>query len=206
MVNCFIVPARGLSSGKSRLQELLGSDERRQLNLRLLRSVLGAVASLNAARDGFLLVSPDPELRTEAQRFGATFEQEAVAAGMNAAVGAGLARARERGYVCATVLPADLPLVAADDIRALVQAAGAGVAVAPDRRGEGTNGLVLRLDNPVELSFEKDSFRRHVAAAEERRLPIAIVRRSGLAFDLDLPADWLEWRSGITHGIAALPA
>jgi len=43
-----------------------------------------------------------------------------------------------------------------------------------------------RLDNPGVLE------RRHLALAEERGMPVAVVRRQELAFDLDRPGDILR--------------
>ncbi|MDP8921974.1 MAG: hypothetical protein M3O34_03760, partial [Chloroflexota bacterium] len=64
-----------------------------------------------------------------------------------------------------------------------------GVVIAPDRAGLGTNALVLAPPAGLSPRFGVDSFRAHLTAAVERRLPYQIVERPGLALDLDTPDD-----------------
>lgn len=81
----------------------------------------------------------------------------------------------------------DLPLLETGDILALLHAAeGAGAAIAPDRHGTGTNALAIADNRPFPLVFGPDSFEKHLAATGR---DTAIVRRPGLAFDIDTPDD-----------------
>jgi 2-phospho-L-lactate guanylyltransferase len=74
----------------------------------------------------------------------------------------------------------------------------AGVAIAPDRAAKGTNGLAMRPPGAIGFQFGAGSFARHRAEAENLGLPIAIVERDGLAFDLDTPGDLRRWlESGV---------
>jgi 2-phospho-L-lactate/phosphoenolpyruvate guanylyltransferase len=84
------------------------------------------------------------------------------------------------------VIHGDLPLLQDADISALLQAAEAsGIAIAPDRHGEGTNSLALATAEPFVFQFGEDSCARHVAANPSA----AIVRRTGLSHDIDTPED-----------------
>jgi 2-phospho-L-lactate guanylyltransferase len=65
----------------------------------------------------------------------------------------------------------------------------AGMAIAPDRHGTGTNGLFLHLPTGFLPSFGPGSLERHVAAATSLGCQPAIVRRMGLALDIDDHAD-----------------
>lgn len=86
----------------------------------------------------------------------------------------------------ALVIHGDLPLLTSDDVNALLGAADtAGVAIAPDRHGEGTNALAALA--PFPFAFGEGSFQRHRDAAPPNA---AIVRRQGLAFDIDTPEDF----------------
>lgn len=83
---------------------------------------------------------------------------------------------------------ADLPLLDARDIEALLDdAEGAYAAIAPDRAGTGTNALALRrVEHGFVPQFGEGSFARHCAL-----LPGAtVVRRLGLALDIDTPDDF----------------
>ena len=90
------------------------------------------------------------------------------------------------------VLPGDLPFVSKGDIAALVSALppAPGVVVAPDASEQATNALVLSPPDPDFFRFGPSSFAAHLEAARERGAPAVIVRRPGLAFDLDTPEDY----------------
>ena len=91
------------------------------------------------------------------------------------------------------ILHGDLPNLQPEDVTTLVGALPAdgrpGVAIAPDRAGTGTNGLVLQPPGLIHFRFGVGSFAKHVAEVEAAGVPLVAVNRAGLAFDLDTPAD-----------------
>ena len=98
-------------------------------------------------------------------------------------------------YVVAATVPnkiliihGDLPLVTAQDITALVDAAEAkGCAIAPDRHGQGTNALALCTRREgFSFAFGVDSFARHQNSLGDA---LATVQRTGLSCDIDTPDD-----------------
>ena len=96
------------------------------------------------------------------------------------------------------VLHGDLPNLRAPDVRALIDAVPPGtpgVAIAPDRAGTGTNGLMLRPPGVLNFRFGPGSFAAHLAEAHQADVPIVSVNRAGLAFDLDTPEDLARWLS-----------
>jgi 2-phospho-L-lactate guanylyltransferase (CobY/MobA/RfbA family) len=86
---------------------------------------------------------------------------------------------------------ADLPLLAPDDVRALVAALDrAPLVLAPDRRDRGTNAFAVSPPDRIATCFGSEvSFARHVARARQSGIPVAIHRSEGVAFDLDSPGD-----------------
>ena len=108
--------------------------------------------------------------------------------GLNAELAAAFAEARRT-----LVVHADLPLLSADDIAALIDAASeAGAAIAPDRARTGTNALALIDATALQPAFGPSSFALH-----RTLLPhAAAVERPGLALDIDTPVD-------LDHAIAA---
>ncbi len=85
------------------------------------------------------------------------------------------------------VIHSDLPLLAPDDVAAMLDAAGSDrVAIAPDRRGRGTNAVALGPEIAFGFAFGDGSFARHRQNAGG---VARIVERSGLALDLDVPED-----------------
>jgi 2-phospho-L-lactate guanylyltransferase len=199
---CFIIPARGLAAGKSRLAGIMTEEERRELNEFMLRTVLRAVAAVRGASDGLLMVSPDAQLLAMAARYGAQAVHEGEPRGLNAALELGAQRARQIGAATLAVLPADLPFVEAPDISALLAGGAPGtsvvsattVAIASDRNGTGTNALKRPVDAAIGFFFGAASFSRHVHAARAAGLQVIVVERTGLACDLDRPEDWQLWR------------
>lgn len=187
-----IVPHRGLEMSKTRLAPSLTSDERRDLARRLLERVLGVVREVCA---DVVVISPSRELAGIVAPTGARL---VVQRGMG--LNAGLEQARFDALVedigTLAILHGDLPNLQVADVTALIGAlpdAGPGVAIAPDRAGTGTNGLVLRPPGVIGFRFGVGSFMAHVDEVERARVPLVAVNRAGLAFDLDTPQDLERW-------------
>jgi 2-phospho-L-lactate guanylyltransferase len=106
-----------------------------------------------------------------------------------------LARATVMAQVQAThgilVLPADLPLLTADDVRALIDRAAKPpvVVIAPDRHGKGTNALLMVPPGQIEYDFGEGSFQKHCDRATKSGARLEIVNLPSLGLDLDVPED-----------------
>jgi 2-phospho-L-lactate guanylyltransferase len=179
-----LVPVKAGGTGKQRLARSLSESQRTGLIRVMLAQVLEALAATPAI-DGVLVLSSargDVPQGTEVVSDPGT--------GLNDSLQAMLPRLAARGATRVTILFADLPLVSAADVAALVRAADAAtVAVAPDHAGTGTNALTLPLPTPFELKFGPGSFAAHLGEAARVGLAVATVRRAGLARDIDEPAD-----------------
>ncbi len=115
--------------------------------------------------------------------------------GLNGAIDAGRAWALDRGASAVISLFADLPLIVPDDIRGLV-ARTEPVVLGPDRRGEGTNALLLRLagrGSEFTFAFGEGSLAKHLEEARRLGLEAAVHDAPGIAFDLDTPDDWSDF-------------
>jgi len=88
-------------------------------------------------------------------------------------------------------LPADLPLLTPDDVRALIDRAVKPpvVVIAPDRHGKGTNALLMVPAGQIEYDFGEGSFQRHCERATQSGARLEIVELHSLGLDLDLPED-----------------
>jgi 2-phospho-L-lactate guanylyltransferase len=77
-------------------------------------------------------------------------------------------------------------------VRALVAALGSGprCVIAPDEQEQGTNALALAPPDPGFFRFGPDSFQAHLEAAKALGAKPHILRRPGLANDLDTPDDY----------------
>jgi 2-phospho-L-lactate guanylyltransferase len=181
------VPAKPLSESKSRLSPALDAEARTALSRRLLTHVL-RTAQASGMLAGTLVVSRDAAVRALAAQQGAIPLPEPVP-DLNAALEAARAAALERGADALLVLPADLPLLAAEDIAHLHALVGrAPVVLVPSRTG-GTNALALRPPGAIPFAFGEHSFAAHCALAAARGLAVEVWESPALALDVDLPAD-----------------
>ena len=187
-----IIPVKRLSQAKRRLAPVLPAEGRRQLVLAMLRDVLGILAQVEEI-DTVLVVTPDAHIAEIARQSGATVLSEPRAAGLNAAVKAGLAYAQKHGATAAIVLPGDAPLATADELRRVVATAGVGgqprAALVPSHDGDGTNALLLSPPGTLDPSYGPGSFVRHLAQAVARKLDVQVLQAPGLAIDIDEPCD-----------------
>jgi 2-phospho-L-lactate guanylyltransferase len=89
------------------------------------------------------------------------------------------------------IIPADLPLITPDDVRAMLARAKEPpvVVIAPDRRQNGTNALLVCPAGLIEYEFGPGSFKRHCARAQAVGARLEVCELSSLALDMDLPED-----------------
>ena len=185
-----IVPVKPLRRGKSRLSGALSEDQREELNRVLLQRTLKTLLDLKEVEQ-VLVVSRDSAALALARDLGARTVQEDGAPALNTA----LKRATVVAPVYASrgvlVIPADLPLLTAADVLALLQRATEPpvVVIAPDRHRKGTNALLLSPANLIEYDFGGDSFQRHCDRARRAGARLEIVDLPSLGLDLDLPED-----------------
>jgi len=185
-----IVPVKPLRRGKSRLAGTLSEEERTQLNQLLLEHTLKTLTDLKEIEQ-ILVVSRDPAALSLAREHGARTVRENGSPQLNMA----LTRATVVAQVYATrgvlILPADLPLMNREDILTLVERATDPpvVVIAPDRREEGTNALLISPSGLIEYDFGPGSFERHCERARKAGARLEVVTLPSLGLDLDLPED-----------------
>ncbi|WP_054122024.1 2-phospho-L-lactate guanylyltransferase [Novosphingobium sp. AAP93] len=171
-----LVPIKQGAAGKSRLAGVLDYAERLVLVRAMAARVLGALARCDAI-SSITILSPEradwwhgawlPD-----HHRGLNPELSAWRAGLQGAP--------------ALVVHADVPLVSADDLSALLQLADRhGAAMATDRAGQGTNALAINRSEPFNYCFGPNSRAQHVA--QHPAMPV--LRRLGLIADLDTPDD-----------------
>ncbi|MBD0253828.1 MAG: 2-phospho-L-lactate guanylyltransferase [Rubrobacter sp.] len=187
-----VVPVKDLQGTKSRLAPILDPGARAGLTLYMMGRVVAAV--MEAGIDDVCVVSPDAIVLDEAQRRGATpLLQES--RGLNPALEEGRRRALDLGASTLLIFPADMPLLDAEDVRAVLEAAdGPTVVIAPDGAHSGTNTLLVRPPEALPFAFGPESFAAHLAAARKRDLDVRVCERPHLAFDLDTAGDLTHLR------------
>lgn len=182
-----VIPVKG-DNPKGRLSSLLGLKQRRQLQVAMLEDTLQTLIRARMIGQTFV-VSSDANVLEFAKRFGAGAVPEPRDAGVNAAVGRGL---EESGsYDRQLVIPADLPLLSVEDLKAAPMLAreGAQVVISPSETFDGTNMLLVTRGLGLALHYDDDSFRKHFAGATARGLRVAVYYSRGVGFDVDRPSD-----------------
>ena len=188
-----IIPVRSLSDGKTRLAPVLDGAERYTLNARFLVHTLRTAGALTG---NTVVVTRCLDAREIANASGACSLFETTRGGLNPALQSASKIARARGAARILILPADLPFVCLDDLRALIWHAGrAGAAIAPDQPRDGTNALCLPAGHSFRFRFGIRSFFKHQREAEKVGLEMTVVRRPSLAFDVDWPNDFSKLKA-----------
>jgi 2-phospho-L-lactate guanylyltransferase len=204
VVDCWaIIPVKPFRAGKSRLAGLLGVDDRAALNRRLFGRVLTAtLAALKPVR--VIVVTADP-LLLPLMRGQGLHAVEDSGGGLNAALGLACRHAAARGARAIAVLPSDLPSITADDVRALVAnlRPASCCVIAPDEQEEGTNALALTPPAFDFFRFGPNSFQAHLELAKTRGMTVRILRRPGLANDLDTPDEYRRYAKEQAAGALA---
>lgn len=196
-----IIPVKPFADGKSRLKPILSDAVRYDLNRRMCGHVLSVAKSVLAA-SRIIVVSADSAALALAESHGAIQVMESQSNGLNAALTLGAKTAIKRGAGSALILPTDLPALTGGDIAALRKELRnpPSAVIAPDRRNEGTNALLLSPPDAFAFRFGANSFALHRQAAHGSAIDPAIIRRDGLAFDIDTPEDYQEFESLTSTG------
>jgi 2-phospho-L-lactate guanylyltransferase len=185
-----IVPVKPLRRGKSRLAGMLSEDERTRLNFAMLDHTLKTLAAVPEIAD-ILVVSRDPSALALAREHHARTVREEGSPELNAALHRATAFARLFAAQGVLVLPADLPTLAPRDVQELIAHAHEPpvVVVAPDRRHEGTNALLVSPAGLIDYTYGRNSFKRHCDRAIRAGARLEICEIPWVALDLDLPED-----------------
>jgi len=190
-----LVPLKDLVQAKTRLAGLLRPSERRALAQAMLEDVLQVLVG-HPRIQRVTLLSDDPAAPLLARQWGLDHwpQSEQGGSGLNEE----LSRASERllpapdgGSEPLLVLHADLPLLSAADITAVLdnQGEGGGLVIGCDHRGTGTNLLAFGRPAMPRFCFGPDSCAQHLAAAAEAGTPARVVHRTGIALDVDEARD-----------------
>ena len=115
-----IVPVKPLRRGKSRLSGVLSLEARTALNHYLLSKTLETLAEVHEIEYS-LVVSRDPEALTIAREYRARTVQEQGAPQLNVALTRATMVALSHSVQSVLIVPADLPLLTVEDIRAVVK-------------------------------------------------------------------------------------
>jgi 2-phospho-L-lactate guanylyltransferase len=188
-----IIPVKRFEDAKKRLAAAVPAGPRAALAEAMFLDVLAAVKR-SSRIDETIVVTADPAVARTARWLGAEVLDRDDDGGHSTDASAGVAEALARKAGRVALLPADCPLIDAEEIDRHLGAAPRTALIVPDRHGTGTNGLVLAPPDIFAPAFGPDSRARHVSRARAAGASFAVERIESLALDLDTPEDLAQLR------------
>jgi 2-phospho-L-lactate/phosphoenolpyruvate guanylyltransferase len=183
-----LVPVKNLANAKQRLAQALEQSSRTELAHAMLQDVLEALAE--SAADDVSLVTSDPFTVELAHHFQFEVIRDDSNLSETAAIEMATRVCESRGIQTTLVIPADIPLIEASDVRAIYKSAPAkGTVLVPAADQRGTNAALRRPATLFPLRFGNDSFMPHLAAAIATRTTCVVLSRPRIALDIDTPED-----------------
>ncbi|TFG49833.1 MAG: 2-phospho-L-lactate guanylyltransferase [Anaerolineales bacterium] len=185
-----IIPVKPLRRGKSRLAKVISAEERADLNHYLLKHTIQVLSTIKEI-ENILVISRDTEALALARDLGARTVQEYGSPGLNTALSRAVEIAKSYGTCGILVVPADLPRLDAEDIKKILihKEKPPVVVIAPDRKREGTNALLICPPDLIEFKYGIGSFEKHSQAARDAGVRLEICDLPSLELDLDEPED-----------------
>ena len=184
-----LVPVKDLTQAKARLSPLLSPVERCAIAAAMLDDVLNALRQASAV-ERIALVTTDPHALGLASHWGLEVVDEGSGRGETGAVELAVKVCRERGASSLAVIPGDIPLLTAADVDCLMQhGTDYDVVIVPSWDSRGTNAVLLRPPDALQLRFGSWSFFPHVKQAKRKGLSYKVVRLPRVALDIDTPED-----------------
>jgi 2-phospho-L-lactate guanylyltransferase len=184
-----LIPVKNLANAKERLSALLSPAERRALAEAMLQDVLAALAVVSHhTRVG--VVTSDPFAADLARRYQFEVIPDPANLGESDAISHATRHCIAQGADSTMVIPGDIPLVQADDIEQVLQAApNEGSVLVPGWDGRGSNAVLRRPADLFPLRFGNDSFPPHLRAAQATGRPCRVLQLPRIGLDVDNPTD-----------------
>lgn len=203
-----VLPIKNFDAAKQRLAEHLGGGSRQILARSMFSDVLASLRHVPGL-DGIVVVTADREAESASTGDAVSVLEDTESAGQSAAARIGIRHALAAGFDRVLLVPGDVPLIDAGEVRAMLSGAASEerpVTIVPDRHGEGTNALLLSPPDAIEPAFGPGSLERHVSAAEAAGTPYAVEELPSLVHDIDTPDDLAELTRvlGNRHGSAPM--
>ncbi|MBT4523097.1 MAG: 2-phospho-L-lactate guanylyltransferase [Halieaceae bacterium] len=187
-----LVPLKDLVAAKSRLSGVLNPSERRALAQAMVEDVL-AVLSEHPQVDGVTLVSDDPGAELLAAKYNVDCwdDRSLGCSGLSAVIARSCDMLLQNTEAPLLVLHGDLPLLGRDDISAMLACVkqNGGLVIGCDGVGQGSNFMAFDAAGVPDFSYGRGSCYRHLQSVRRRGQSARVIRRRGIALDVDSPQD-----------------
>jgi len=188
-----LMPVKGFHNAKQRLSPLLNGAAREILAETMFCDVLRQVR-LARGLVGTFVVTGDDQVAAIASAAGAEVIREDAENGETDAVDFARRELKQAGYEAVLIIPADMPLVRAEDVEAVlaqvpIDALAPYALLVPSHDKLGSNALLLAPPDVIQLRFGHDSFTFHMSQVRAQGLPARFVENEHIALDIDEPKD-----------------
>ena len=186
-----LLPVKNLANAKQRLAPVLEQQARTELAQAMLADVVEAVAAYTG--DKVSLATSDPFAIELARQNGFEIIRDESNLSETDAIAMATRVCESRGVKSTLVIPGDIPLIEAADIRAIYDSSpDIGSVLVPSSDKRGTNAVLRRPAGLFPLRFGNDSFMPHLAAAIGTDKSCVVLSLPGIALDVDTPEDLRE--------------
>ena len=178
-----VIPVKTPLKSKLRLSVVLNPQERRTLTLTMLEDVLKALKS--SVIHHIIVISSDSGVQELADKFEVAYLSEN-RQGLNQAVEQATKWCIQNGAESILVLPADVPLIAPEDMNHIVELSSEApsVVISSSQNG-GTNALLQKPPNLIPICFGPHSFMKHVGEASAKSVVLKLYTSSRVLLDID---------------------
>jgi 2-phospho-L-lactate guanylyltransferase len=186
-----LLPVKNLAKAKQRLAAVLDQAARTELAQAMLTDVMEAIAAYADA--DVALPTSDPFAIELAERYGFEVIRDEANVSETDAIEMATRACEVRGVESTLVIPGDIPLIEAADLRAIYEASpGSGSVLVPSTDKRGTNAVLRRPASLFPLRFGNDSFMPHLAAAIATNKSCIVLSLARIGLDIDTPEDLRE--------------
>lgn len=185
-----VIPVKKLKKSKMTFSDILRDEQRRELTLTMLEDILGAARQVERIEPA--VVTPDETVLDFARNHGVRTVPESDV-GLNNALKIAIEKSIDLGFREVLILPADVSLVRPRDIEGILDLASGdrSVVITPSKEN-GTNALLLRPPDLMDLHFGGESFPDHIEEARSQGVRPRVYRSERLERDIDNPRDFLK--------------
>jgi 2-phospho-L-lactate guanylyltransferase len=186
-----LLPVKNLAKAKQRLASVLDQPARTELAQAMLSDVVAAIAAF--AGDEVTLATSDPFAMELARRHVFEIIRDESNVSETDAIEMATRTCEARGVQSTLVIPGDIPLIEAADLRAIYDASPkAGSVLVPSADKRGTNAVLRRPASLFRLRFGNDSFTPHLATAIATNKTCVVLSLPRIGLDIDTPEDLRE--------------
>ena len=183
-----LIPVKNLSNAKQRLSPLLDSAARVELARAMLSDVVHAAAHFG--EDDVSVVTSDSFAIDVTCEHNFQIIRDDMNVSESDAIAMATAMCVARGVEITLVIPGDIPLIEAEDLRVIYEAAPAiGSVLVPSNDKRGSNAVLRRSANSFPLRFGNDSFVPHLSAAIATNTACVVLSLPRIGLDIDTPED-----------------